>query len=126
MEGMFFLLADKVFLPDELISLDNGPPLAEMAPPPPGDFGAAFVKMFLTLIALILLLSLSYWLIKKIIQNRLQKGGGEKLIYVVEKRMISPKTALYLIEIEGKKVLLAESHLEVKRLESWPEVPTAE
>lgn len=28
--------------------------------------------------------------------------------------MISPKTMLYVIEVEGKRILVAESHLEVR------------
>lgn len=108
------LLADA--LSDELSSL----PLQEMPNLPPGDFGAAFAKMFITLVVLVALLVLTYLFLKKIIQRRLQKGVGTHTIHLVEKRMISPKTMLYLVEVEGKKILLAESHLEIKRLESWP------
>lgn len=86
---------------------------------PTGDLGAAFAKMFLSLAALVLLLLVSYWFLRRLIQNRLQKGGSNASIQVIEKRMISPKTTLYLIEAEGKKVLVAESHLEIKRLEGF-------
>ena len=41
---------------------------------PPGDLGAAFVKMFLTFIALVILLLVSYWFLRCLVQNRLQKG----------------------------------------------------
>lgn len=87
---------------------------AQMAP---ADLGAAAVKMFFSLIVLVALLFLSYWLLRRIIQNRLQRGVGEQAIQILEKRMISPKTTLYLISIENKKILVAESHLEIKRLE---------
>jgi len=83
-----------------------------------GDLGAAFAKMFLTLIALCLLLFLTYWFLRKLIQNKLQKGAENSVIHILEKKMISPKTTLYLVEIENKKILLAESHLEVKKLET--------
>lgn len=86
---------------------------------PSGDLGAAFAKMFLTLIALVILLFLSYWFLRRLIQNRLQKGVGAAAIQILEKRMISPKTTLYLIEVEHKKILVAESHLEIKRLEGF-------
>ena len=33
--------------------------------------------------------------------------------------MISPKTVLYLIEVDHKRILVAESHLEIKRLEGF-------
>lgn len=85
----------------------------------PGDLGAAFIKMFLSLIFLVVLLFLSYWFLKRFIQNRFQKGGGDGAIQILEKRMISPKTMLYLVEVDKKRVLFSESHLEVKRLENF-------
>ncbi len=96
------------------LDLDQLPP-GDFAP---GDYGSAFVKMFLTLIALILLLIASYWLIRKLVQSRLQRGVGLRAIQILEKRMISPKSMLYLIEVDGQKVLLSESHLEVRKIES--------
>ena len=86
---------------------------------PTGDLGAAFTKMFLTLTVLVILLFLSYWFLRKLIQRRLQKGVGDAEIQILEKRMISPKTMLYLIEVDKKKILIAESHLEIKRLEGF-------
>lgn len=110
-----------VYTPDEkgdIATLENV--MAEsINQMPTGDLGAAFAKMLITLLALVLLLFISYWFLRKIIQNRLQKGVGNAAIQVIEKRMISPKTMLYLVEVDNKKVLLAESHLEVKRLEGW-------
>lgn len=108
-----------VYIPDEkgeLTALESTA-LNVAAQMPPSDLGATFVKMFLTLIALVVLLFLSYWFLRRLIQNRLQKGVGDQLIQVIEKRMISPKTMLYLIEVENKRILIAESHLEIKRLE---------
>lgn len=86
---------------------------------PPSDLAASAMKMFFSLIALVVLLFLSYWFLRRLIQNRLQRGVGEQAIQVLEKRMISPKTTLYLIEVENKKILVAESHLEIKRLEGF-------
>lgn len=85
-----------------------------------GELGATFAKMLLTFAALILLLFGTYWFLRRLIQSRLQKGVGVPSIQVLEKKMISTKTMLYLIEVENKKVLLAESHLEIKRIESFP------
>ncbi|MBI3508118.1 MAG: flagellar biosynthetic protein FliO [Chlamydiia bacterium] len=87
----------------------------------PGDYGAAFAKMFLTLTALVVLMILTYWFIRRIVQQRIQKGLTTQSIQVVEKRMISPKSTLYLIEIDRKtRVLIAESQLEIKKLETLP------
>ncbi len=80
------------------------------------DYGMAIVKMLITLAAFILLLFGTFWFLKRLINQRLQRGGHEQAIQVLEKRMLSPKTMLYLVEIEHKKILIAESHLEVKKV----------
>ena len=117
---MFF--ADAMFVPNdqgELISLVA--PIAETAAPmPPTDIAATLMKMLISMGALAALLFATYWFLKKLIQNRLQKGVGEPAIAILEKRMVSAKTMLYLIEVEGKKILFAESHLEIKALGSFP------
>lgn len=82
----------------------------------PSDLGAAFAKMFLTLLVLVGLLWLSYWFLRRLMQQRLQKGQPHAAIQILEKRMISPKTMLYLVEVENKKIVIAESHLEIKRV----------
>lgn len=100
------------------------PPLdSAAAQMPPGDLGAAFAKMFLTFVALALLLFATYWFLRKFIQQRNQKGGVHAAIHILEKKMISPKTALYLIEVDKKRILIAESQLEIKRLESLESPP---
>ena len=91
-----------------------------VSPMPPTDLGMALIKMFLTLLALIALLFASYWFLRRLIQNRLQKGVGKQSIEILEKRMISPKTMLYIIRVQNKNILLAESHLEIKNLENFP------
>jgi flagellar biogenesis protein FliO len=101
---------------------ENGEPLSQDLPlpdVPPGDYGAALIKMFLTLIALIALFAVTFWFLRRIIQNKMKKGCGADSIRIIEKRMISPKSMLYLVEVDGKKVLLAESHLEIRRLNTW-------
>ncbi len=109
---IFHLLADAV---DTSLLADIDP--AQSAPP--GDLGATFAKMMLTFGVLILLLFGTYWFIRRIIQMRLQKGVGISSIHIIEKKMISTKTMLYLVEVDDKKILLAESQLEIKRLETF-------
>lgn len=113
-----------IYVPDEngeLTALDQASlALAEANTQiPTGELGATFVKMLLSLVTLIVLLGATYWFLRRIIQQRVQKGVGDAAIQILEKRMISPKTILYLIEVEGKKILVAESQLEIKRLEGF-------
>lgn len=86
---------------------------------PPSDLGVTFAKMMFTFLLLIVLLIGTYWVIKRLIRFKLQSGGIAPSIHVIEKKMISPKTMLYLVEVDNKKILLAESQLEIKRLESF-------
>lgn len=108
-----------IYVPNEkgeLTALDNALPLESMPPLPPGEFGATLAKTLLMLFALVALLGVTFWFLRRLVQQRLQKGDANLSIQVLEKRMISPKTMLYLVEVEGKKVLLAESQLEVRRI----------
>ncbi len=120
----FLLLSKLVFVPDEqgeLASLDQAvsAPAAVLSDMPAAEYGTAIIQMLLTFVALIVLLGVSFWFIRRLIQNRLQKGVGDQEIHILEKRMISPKTMLYLVEVDNKKILLAESHLEVRKLETF-------
>lgn len=107
-----------IYVPDENgeLSLVGGTLLSQETTQIPGDLGATFAKMFITLIVLVVLLFVTYWFLRRLVRNRLQKGGGNSSIQILEKRMISPKTMLYLIEIEGKRAIITESHLEIKRI----------
>lgn len=117
----FSFLANVVFMADENGDLSPLKAAAEIPPmPPAGDYGAALIKMFLTMIAIIVLFFISYWFLKKLVNHRLQKGSDNHSIQIVEKRILSPKTMLYLIEIDNKKILVAESQLEIKKIESFP------
>lgn len=83
---------------------------------PPTDLWAALLRMMTALGIILVFLALSYWLLKRFLRHRQTKGGNAQAIQVIEKRMISPKTMLYLVEVDGKKILFAESHLEIQEL----------
>ena len=122
------VLGDAVFVPDDkgdLVAI-AGPVTDAAASLPPTDMGMTLIKMLLTLFGLVLLLYGTYWFLRRLIQNRLQRGVGQQSIDILEKRMISSKTMLYLVQVENKKILVAESHLEIKALESFPALESPE
>ena len=126
---IFTLIADAMQATDAMDPsslLSDLDPSGGMTPSTSGDMGATFAKMLLTFAVLILLLFGTYWFIRRLVRLRLQKGVGAPSIQILEKRMISTKTMLYLVEVDNKKVLLAESHLEIKRIESFPSHSPAE
>lgn len=85
----------------------------------PVSYEGAFVKMLLTLGGLVILIFLTVWLLRRLSQGRLLGGGSSsRSIKILEKRALSPKSVLYLIEVGGKQILIAESQLEVRRLET--------
>ncbi|MBU6383802.1 MAG: flagellar biosynthetic protein FliO [Verrucomicrobia bacterium] len=114
-----------VYIPDEKgeLSALDGSAISQQITQMPGDLGAAFAKMLITLVVLVILLFVTYWFLRQFIQKRMQKTSGNSSIQVLEKRMLSPKTMLYLVEVDQKKVLIAESHLEIKRLVDVDEMP---
>ena len=76
----------------------------------------AFIKTIVVLVGLLILVVLTVWMFKKISHGRLRSFNYMKSIKILEKRPLSPKSMLYLIEIGGKQVLLAESQLQVKNV----------
>lgn len=113
-----------VYIPDEkgeIAALENTALAAvdSMTQVTTTDLGASFTKMLLTLLVFVILLFGTYWFLRRIIQQKLQKGAADAAIHILEKRMLSPKTMLYLVEVEGKRVLMAESQMEIKRLETY-------
>ena len=64
------------------------------------QYKPAFLKMFFILFALLALVFLTFWIFKKFTHIRLHQGNLTKSIKILEKRAISPKSFLYLIEIE--------------------------
>lgn len=98
-------------LVNPLPNLDNN-----MTQLPEPQFQHTFFKMLIVLIAVIALLWLTFWLLRKITSVKIDQANSIKAIKIIERRALSPKTMLYLVEVEKEKVLIAESHLEVKRL----------
>jgi len=80
------------------------------------SYEGAFIKMLLTLGGLLALVFLTIWILRKMTQGRFGSLGTQKKIHILEKKPLSPKTLLYLIEIDGKKVLISESQFEVRTL----------
>ena len=79
------------------------------------SYEGAFLKMFLTLLALIVGIFSCVWILKRLARGSFSQGSG-KSIKILEKKPLSPKTMLYIIEVNGQETLIAESQLEVKKL----------
>lgn len=78
------------------------------------SYETAFIKTIVVLVGLLVLVILTVWMFRKISHGRLRGMNVLKSVKILEKRPLSPKSMLYLIEVGGKQVLIAESQLEVR------------
>lgn len=76
------------------------------------SYESAFLKMFLTLIGLLVAIFFTVFILKRL--SRARANQSHDTIKILEKRALSAKTMLYLIEIGDKQTLVAESQLEIK------------
>ena len=80
------------------------------------SYETAFIKTIVVLVGLLVLVILTVWMFRKISHGRIRGMNVLKSVKILEKRPLSPKSMLYLIEIGGKQVLIAESQLEVRNV----------
>ena len=98
-----------------------GPAIEETAEedrPAIPTYEGAFLKMILVLLLLLFVIFFGIWAIRRLSRSRLHMFKEPKHIRIIDRRPLSPKTALYLVEVGNKRVLIAESQLEVKGLVS--------
>lgn len=90
-------------------------------PMEPISYQGAFVKMMLTLFGLIVFIILSVWMMRRLSHGRMKQMNSGRTIKILERRPLSAKSILYVIEVEGKKILVSESQFEVRTLSSVEE-----
>jgi flagellar biogenesis protein FliO len=75
-----------------------------------GDrFLSEFMNMLTTLGIIVVIILMATWFLKRMVSGKIQQLNTTSLVKVIERRILSPKTSLYLLDIEGKGVILAES-----------------
>lgn len=87
------------------------------------NFQAKFLNMLFILGLLIAFMILASWALKRMMKARVTQINQASLIKVLETRTLSPKSLVYLIEIEGEKILIGESQNGLTYLASFPELP---
>ena len=94
-------------------------PAAETLP----SYEGAFLKMAITFVAVIVGIIATIWVMRRLLGGRLG-GVSSQSIKIIDRRALSPKTMLYVIEVDGKQAVIAESQLEIKRLMELDSPPT--
>ncbi len=114
---MFFICC-ALSIAKVLVFAEDATPTPEVTaiPDTPPSYEHAFFKMLMTLGGLLLLVFLTIFALKKLSHGKIGGLGSQKKIKVLEKRPISPKSVLYLVEIDHKQVLIAESQFEVRKI----------
>lgn len=92
----------------------------EKNPPAQGEdnFFYNFMQMLTSLGIIIVLLFLISYFFRRMMNARMIQMNTSSSIKIVDRRSISPKTAIYLIEVEKKNIILAESSNGVILLDS--------
>lgn len=120
--GLVFILnfSGSLFAEEGIDINQSAAPKLEMATT---SYETAFIKMIVVLIGLIALALLAFYLFKKISSSNMVQSNHYKNIKILEKRALSPKSILYLIEVGGKKLLIGESQVELRGISelSWIE-----
>ncbi|MDN3504169.1 MAG: flagellar biosynthetic protein FliO [Rhabdochlamydiaceae bacterium] len=80
------------------------------------DYKVKFIKTIVWIFFILGLILLLLWLVKRFSSKRFTALNQQKYVKIIEKRAISPKTMLYVIEIGGKHLLISESQFEVEFL----------
>lgn len=77
---------------------------------------ASFTRMWVTIAAALILLFATLWLLRRFKTGHFKKFGSSSTFNIIERRTLSPKTMLYVIEINNKQLLISESQVEVRAL----------
>ena len=79
-------------------------------------FEYRLLNMLLMLITLITFMVLAGWALKRMMRSRINNLNTSSVIKIKETRNISPRSTLYLVEIEGQTLLIGETHQTITHL----------
>ena len=92
----------------------------KIAPPESPTFVYLFVKMVVLLAITLGFLYFAAWLAKRIMHRRIYDVGRSGRIQIVEQRVISPKTCIWLVQVGNSQFILAEHTHNIKLLKELP------
>lgn len=101
-------------------SSDIKMPSIQEEEPPPDRFFMELVNMAFSLTFIIVILLIITWFVKKMLSNRMQQLNTHSGIKIIEKRHLTAKSVIYVLDIYGKGVAVAESTNGVVSLGTLP------
>ncbi len=73
------------------------------------DFTGELAQLALSFGAILAILLVLSWLVKRTLNKRLEQSNLTSDIQILEKRYLNPKAAIYLIKIGNKNIIVGES-----------------
>ena len=73
------------------------------------NYLSEFVNMMLVLLLIVALLFVTVFVLKRVMKARMHSASRTSSIRILERRALGQKSALYLIDILGKGVVISES-----------------
>lgn len=103
-----------LFSPFAIWADEPGSPTPPATPSTPIEvqdsrFYDEFTHMLSTLAIIIILILIVSWVLKKLLNTRIQQINNTSAIKILERRSLNPKSTIYLLEIRGKELVIAES-----------------
>lgn len=68
-----------------------------------------FFNMLFSLGSILVIVLIISWILKRALNTRMQQLNTNSLIKIIERRALTPKTTLYVLQIKGKDIAIAES-----------------
>jgi flagellar biogenesis protein FliO len=104
---------------------EETPTFAPFEGPKPAEqhqdrFYAEFARMMMMLGIIIIVLLGAMWFLKRLLNARVEQMNAASMIKVVERRVLSNKTTLYVLEAGSKRIIFAESHNGLASLGEMP------
>lgn len=117
----FFLLLSVTLLP-LLVAAEEAPAHEALPAIDPGDdrFFYEFMNMLTTLGLIVAAIFVISWLLKRMTNTRIQQANTTSLIKIVDRRALSPKACMYLVEIHGKQFVVGETAANIAVLGEFP------
>jgi flagellar protein FliO/FliZ len=85
---------------------NHAPPLREEGE---DRFLYEFMNMLTTLGLIVAAILFISWFLKRMVNTRIQQVNTTSLIKIIERRALSPKATLYLVEIYNKHIIVGET-----------------
>ena len=80
------------------------------------DYAAQFLKMILSLGALFALLFVGMWMMRRFYRGKQAWANQRSAIKIIERRPLTAKASLYVVEVEGRSLLIGLSPQGVHRV----------